>query len=636
MDDIKNQENIIDRIQEQAKREIKMGLDFINPKREIFRNRLEKYVDQDKEEGKIGVNTIYAMVNLWVAIRLSDEATVLFQPRQFWDEEYAENLTNLAKFDYEEMWLAEMDYARHWDTFFFGYSIRTKKGWNKIKNCPKVYQEDPLTWIPDPYGDYLNPFRFHYFEKEMLKSSLTEEYGFLPNIEVTNQTDEEIKANKTYRNEASWFNDVAQDTSDDFYVSVYDGFTYIDWELYQVTILSGTKEVIRANKIEPVRLEEKETGFIDIKTQVEVEWYSPKRGDPCGVSLPDLVIDKQIADSQLLNLRLIDAKFSTFGQTNLVNTDIVKNTSDLKNPSINTKWIWVKSGGQPLSNAIYPVPRQNIMQDSYNVSNEIRRQQQLDTGIGENTLWVAEKGLTLGQSQQVQANANIKLALGITISNWGEKDFWDYIWLRSYEEYLSSGTKKMIRVANGFWSNVLEFRRDDFLWGKNPDIIIESKKKVETEIEKMKVNFLSMAPYFIQDPTKPKIVRNFVLRYMLKLNGVPREMINVMTYDDTEEVARYKVNLINNNDMEGAVIDSPYEDHLSFLVMFESARDTPAKIEAIRRRRMALAKMSWKKNMQQEVPQGGMINATQAQATSAQIWQAANPNINLSQISSWQ
>jgi len=44
-----------------------------------------------------------------------------------------------------------------------------------MKQIVKTSVEDPLTWLPDPYGDHLTPFRFHYFEIEMLKSSMTEE-----------------------------------------------------------------------------------------------------------------------------------------------------------------------------------------------------------------------------------------------------------------------------------------------------------------------------------------------------------------------------------------------------------------------------------------------------------------------------
>jgi hypothetical protein len=40
-------------------------------------------------------------------------------PRQFGDEEYADILTSLAKYDYDEMELSKLDYAKDWDSFFF-------------------------------------------------------------------------------------------------------------------------------------------------------------------------------------------------------------------------------------------------------------------------------------------------------------------------------------------------------------------------------------------------------------------------------------------------------------------------------------------------------------------------------------
>lgn len=622
----------MEELQEQAKREIRLWLDHMQAKRQIFRERLVKYVDQDKDEGKVWINTIYSVINLAIAIRLSDEANVLFMPRQFGDEEYAENLTNLAKYDYEEMGLSQLDYARHWDTSFFWYSIRKKAGRDDVKQCMIIEQVDPLTRIPDPYSDYLTPARFHYFEKEMLKSSMTEDRWFdeIKVKELTNQTDSELQNNKSYRNEAGWLNDIAEDTVSDYYISVYDWFTYFDWDLYLVT-LAQTWELIRAEKIETVRKEEKKSWFIDIRTQVTVERFSPVRWNVIWVSMVDLIIDKQTTLSKLLNLRVIDAQFSTFWQTNLVNTDIVKNTTELTKPSINTKWIWVNAWWQNLSNAVYPVPRQSIMQDSYNVSNELSKQIQLDTWISENTLWVAEKGLTLWQSQQVQANANIKLWLWINISNWWEKDFWNYIWLRWYEEYFSKSEKKMIRVSNWFWVNVIEIRRDNFLWWANPDIVIDSKKKVETENEKMKANFLAMLPYFTNDPSKPKVVKNLALRYALKLQWMSREMINALTYDPTEEKAKMLVHILNANDMSWAEIEDLGEDHLTYMLIFESALDTPAKRLAIQNRRNAYI-ISWQVMQQWASAEWWMVNQSQASMTANAISQWSKWNVNLWQV----
>lgn len=630
------EENKMSEFQTQIKKEIALWLEYIQPKREIFRDRLVKYVDQDKTEGKVWINTIYAMVNLWIAIKLKEKSSVVFRPRQFGDEEYAENLTNMADFDYTEMWLNVLDYARHFDTAIFWYSIRTKKGWNDTRTCPEVNQEDPLTRIPDPYSDYITAPRFHYFEKEVLKSQMTEEAWFDETKveELRWDTNEELQNNKNRRSEVAWTNVVIQDTSEDYYISIYDWYSYYNGDLYKVSIASETWELIRAVKIKAIRKEEKKTWFIDIRTQVIIEWFSPVRWNPCGISMVDLIVDKQSALSELLNLRLIDAKFSTFWQLNIYNTDIIKNPWEITKPSINTKWVWVSAWNQSLWNAVYPVPRQSIIADSYNVTNEIQNQIPLDTWISENQLWVAEKNITLWQSQQVQANANLKLALWITISNWWEKDFWFYIWLRSYEEYLWPAEEKMIRVSNWFWVNVISLRKDDFLWWQSPDIQIDSKVNIEAENEKLKANFLAMLPYFTEDPSKPKVIKNIALRYALKLNWVNREMVNMLTYDPAEERAKMLVHLLNNDDMEWAVIDDITEDHLTYMTIFEQALDTKAKQIAIRNRRQAYI-LSWQVNQQFAEANSWMVNQWQAQMTANAISQGNKWVTSLQNIS-WQ
>jgi len=609
----------------QIQNEIWMGLDFIETKRDIWRERLDKYVDQNKDDEKIGVNTVYATMNLWLAIRYTDETSVVIKPRKFGDEEYADNLTSLASFDFDEMNRKVKGYQMDWDEQFFWCSLEKNRGRDNIRQVIETSIEDPLTWIPDPYSDHLTDPRFHYFEVEMLKSSMNKEAWFDEEA-VDNLTAwwiENINTNKTYKNEASGLNDVVEDISEDFYISVYDWIRYEWKDLYIVTVDSKMQSILRKEKIEPVTKEEKKL-WVSIHTQVNVTWFSPKRNDPVWVSLLDLIVDKQKANSILMNLRLIDAKFSTFGQTNLVNTDIVKNTTELLKPSTNTKWIWVNAWNQSLANAVYPVPRQSIMQDSYTVSAELAQQIQLDTWISDNSLWIAEKGLTLWQAQQVQSNANIRLALWISITNWGEERFWKFMWLRGYEEYFDKSETKFIRVANWFDSTPVEFRRDDFLWIESPEIKIESKKKAEQDREKEKVSFLTMMPYFLEDPTTPKVIKNIALRYAMKLQWTPREMIKLLTYNKDEESAKHKLILINNQDIQWTLIDSLQEDHQTFLVIFEWAIDSEIKSKAIRERKNAYI-MSGQMQMQQwaALEQGGwwQVNAMQNQMTNNMISQ---------------
>jgi hypothetical protein len=63
--------------------QITLGLNFMRSRREKWRNNIAKYVDQDKEDGKVGVNTLYASTQLYVAIKYSDEISVLAKPRKF-------------------------------------------------------------------------------------------------------------------------------------------------------------------------------------------------------------------------------------------------------------------------------------------------------------------------------------------------------------------------------------------------------------------------------------------------------------------------------------------------------------------------------------------------------------------------
>ena len=103
----------------QIQQEITSGLAFMSTKRQIYRDRLVKYIDQNKEVDKVGVNTIYATMQLYMAIMYSDELSVIVEPRKFGDEEYADNLTDLASFDYDEMKLSRIKYAKDWDMLFF-------------------------------------------------------------------------------------------------------------------------------------------------------------------------------------------------------------------------------------------------------------------------------------------------------------------------------------------------------------------------------------------------------------------------------------------------------------------------------------------------------------------------------------
>ena len=600
--------------------QINLGLNFVRTRREKLRNNIAKYVDQDKEDGKVGVNTLYASTQLYVAIKYSDEISILAKPRKFWDEEYADNITNLAEYDYSEMNLNRMRHAEFVDEALTGASIRKKAPYDVIRKCPMFESVDPMTWICDPFSDYVTEARWNFFEREIKLSELRE-------LDVTEDEaeaqsiDTELQSNRTYRNVAHGTSDVTDETMNKI-ISCYQGFTYIEWKLYKVTISSALNELYEFEEVKPVTKEEKKTGNVSMKTVIRVSYFSPTRWDPFGISMADLILDKQKAQSILMNLRLIDAKFNTFGQINLVNTDIVKDTSELTNPSINTKWIGANAGNNSLSNAIYPVPRQSIMADSFNVSQELIRQIQLDTGIDSRSLWVqGDKNITLGESQQIQANANVIFGLWVEVSSWAEVDFWKHMWFRTYQENFSNSDEKFIRLSSGFNTNQMIFRRDDFLWVEDIDFSIESKKKAGQLREQMKIQFAAKLPMILSDPNVPKITKSIAFQYSLKLDGHSRDMQQILNpYFSPEQIdARRQVAYIDAWLMPQ--LRNPNVELMTYYVICQSAMDSPIKEQFLKNLELAMIEMWQNVQMQNQATQW-MANTSASQAQSVALqWQ---------------
>lgn len=308
-----------------------------------------------------------------------------------------------------------------------------------------------------------------------------------------------------------------------------------------------------------------------------------------GVSMLEMIGPKQSALSQLYNLRLIDAKFSTLGQTFLYDMNTVQNASELASPSLNPKYIAVDGKNNPISQAVHPVPRNNIMEDSYRVTQEIQNQLQLETGISNNFLVQSQTGSTLGEIKQIQENANARFGLTAIIAERADKEFWRDIWFRSYKEFFSKTDKKFVRIASSIdGTKSLELTKDDFLNITDTNVIIESKRKYESERKQLAASLEAKIAVMAADPNTPKISLSFMRRKLLKLQGFTRSDIQVIVpYTPEEMDARNTVKLLNMDDKDAAIVRDLNEDHMTYLVVFQSALDTEAKELAIEMRKKA-------------------------------------------------
>ena len=90
------------------------------------------------------------------------------------------------------------------------------------------------------------------------------------------------------------------------------------------------------------------------------------------------------------------------------------------------------------------------------------------------------------------------------------------------------------------------------------------------------------------NPNTPRVSLDFMRRKIFKLQGMTRAEIQVMVpYTPEEMDARNIVKLINDNDMDHLAVKDLEEDHMTYLVVFQSAMDNEAKNVAIELRKKA-------------------------------------------------
>lgn len=601
----------------QINQEIVLSEEKMNAWFNRYADFLLQYVNQDKDNDVIHVNTLYAIMQAALAVEQSDELTVWILPRRTGDEESAKAKEELAQFDYWVMGMKQKNFQRNWDKWFFGISYMRNNGWNKYDQCIEPVVCDPMLHLPDPYSDHLTPSRFEYDIRRVLKDDLKEEFGYKSREEV----DGEIALAIQTLNANDQAHGILTNTRDQNYIDVYDGYTYYKGDLYLVTVDASKKILLRKEKIEPLNKKEEEQG-VPMSRVVNKKWLSPKRYHPNGISLCDIAGDKQKINRILLNLRLTDAKFSTFGQLNLVNSRVVKNHVDLTEPSIEPKWVVANvQQGDRLSDAIYTVPRQSMIADSYQVSNEISQIIQQDTGFDPRTLWVqGDKSATLGEVQTIQSNANLRLSLGIEIGNWWEVEFWKDMWYAGYIQYFDKKDKKFIRVTRGMANVITEFTYDKFMSGEYYDFYVESKKDIEARREKMKANFMAIYAMMLQDPTTKEYEKILLKRTAYYYNWFSQDEAESYCMPTADELkAKEKLKYLNEWMEQWLTVDSMSEDHYTYLYIFQSCRNEEMREKAIQVRINAITLQAeqWQTpEMQNPVSNTGAANQLVANSMS--------------------
>jgi hypothetical protein len=508
----------VNKIIGQIQSEYKIAYDFLRPKLNEWLVRLSLYNNQKRDADKVGDPLLFTTFQTLLASLYDDELAVEFLPREEGDIERAESLNSLAKFDYDEMQKNMVDLEWDWDTMFFGRGLLLLQEFDRGKMHPIPQVIDPATFLRDPKANSVNgdikgynSARFFGREISLTKEQLNSPVYFDVNELKTGEELQSLLAKASQeRSSAQGLNPKKTEeiTGDNAEFDLLEWYTHFGGKKYLVVLGNARSKIIRFTP-----LKEDTWPVIDRP-------LFPVAHDWDGVSVPDLVEDKQRARAVLQNLGLASAKADVYPMY-LFDENKIRNRAHL-NFGFNK---FIPTAG-PTDNAVVPLQKAAVHNTAGWIMDLLDQSAQRALATPEIQQGIISKQQrTLGELNLVSAKVDTRYSLAAKIFGFSEKIFWEK-WYGLYKRHFKDGIdKKIIRLVGVWGPKFKKLAQKDLILNIDPDIKIESKIMAEAQRLRERNDFASYLGTIVNDPT---INRRFAFKKLGKLNGVDHQELKML------------------------------------------------------------------------------------------------------------
>jgi len=580
----------------QCKAEFDLAWKHQKPKKDELNVRLKLFNNQKRDKDAVGDTTMFTTFQTVLASLYVDRLNVDFQGKEDGDEDTADNLTDMAKSDYDDMEKDQLDYDWIWDTIFCGRGIVSMEEYERDPDqntfLPLPENIDFITWLRDPSAKSINgnrkgkgSMRFGGNELKITRNEIEETDPFFKDIDF----DEMSYGSNTYslledaiqaRNNAQNRQNVSKDKESSLGVNA------------QYTITQWFTHFKIGEKVEKVKVwlsneREKVIGFKIMKRKywplVDRPLY-PTSHDWDGTSVPDLTEDKQRARAVALNLGLKTMKADLYPMY-IYDSSKITNKSDLdfdfnKGIPIEPK------PGEPVSNSIAPLmkarPNMQLLNFIFETLDLSAQKATATPDIKQGMQ--SKQDRPLGETNLLFASTDTRYSLSAKIFGWSEKRFWQQ-WYNLHKDNFGEGIdEKVIRTVGAFGPKWRPLASGDFLTRLDPDVYIESdvlSRAKQLEERQTLTSFFSLA---LQEPTAN---RRWGLKKLARLNGLQKDEIDRLfppTID--ERIAEDQNDLLNENKTVPVL---PEDDHNVHLEIHAKAKQTKASMAHIETHKKALS-----------------------------------------------
>lgn len=588
----------------QCREEFRISWDHQKPKKEQQLIRLKLYNNQKKNPEAIGDTTMQDVHSTITASLYVDRLNAEFVGMEEGDDEQAEALNHLAKYDYIQMRKDIIDYDWIWDAGFFGRGyvlfeqyIRDPER-NIYLPVPEVL--DPAIVLRDPKAKAMNgknvmgvgSARFWGYPIKMTKRGMMSSPHFFPldfskikyesnlkPMDLLKDAHEQRNNAQNLQNDSASRESLLGDNGEYDLIAWYTHFNFKGGvRKVKVFLANDLKDVVGIQALEPVDT----PAYVSRWKCIDRPLY-PHSHDWDGTSIPDLTEDKQRARAVAINLGMRAMKSDLYANY-LYDSTRITNRNDLKTGFNKMIPVDGKTEGaiEAVRKAQPNLALLNFIYQSLDLS------AQKATATPESSQGVLSRGdNTLGEIDKAEAGAQGRRGLSAKVLGISEREFWLYGWYGGYKEnYADNGVdEKTIRINGVFGAKFRPLRREDFITSKvDPDVYIESSVMARIKQLEERQSLTAYISLVVQDPTVNK-------RYGLKklgkaYNFEKDELDRLFPPTIDERTARKQNEQLSLNQQQPVL---PEDDHIVHLIEHASAKDTPATRAHIATHEMALS-----------------------------------------------
>ena len=579
--------------------------------------RLKLYNNQKRNEEHIGEPLLFTHMNSWIASLYDDKFDKVWIPAEAGDIETAENLTAVSEFDYDLMGKDELELGEIWDALFFSYSITDMLEFDVKKKCPAPALIDPLTFYYDTFsasvdGNVSNRSGMRFLGWDMYMSKLEIVDSPLLGEDVLRFLDD--------TSDGMSHKDEARKERLEALGGTYSHLKRSDMQDNNVYELTQWRTMFKGKKIITI-LNAKKSKILGARYLPQddkgnsLSWFiATKRINPQphqfkGISLPDLLEDKQRHKAMIINDQINLARSLTYGSY-VYDATKIKNKMDLKWGY--DKWIGVD--GDPNS-AIAPVRKDSsslaFLDNTLNYIDVSAQKASATPELQQGVL--SEQNRTLGELNLVASSSKTRYSLALKTLAMGDREFWRLYYLLYKINFKEGLGKKVIRIG-GSTSVFRELTRENLICKTDPDVRIESKALHDARNQGMLRQLAEIGEFIMQDPDADK---RAYLKKILNVAGLDKQEIDILLPPTSDEVIA-----MEQNEMIGRGETPPFlvnDNHIVHIRIHREAVEGDIKKNHILTHMKALKIEQENPALNMDMMEQGMQTGEQSQMPQGQV-----------------